>query len=247
VARTYALYERQTAGGDRTWDVWPDTRSQVYGGMSAESAKSRRAVADTAGVVVAEPDAAGNPHIFKAYFSSSCGGVSLSAADAFGSAYSDVLSAQDVRAACRNSPKFNWGPVVVDKAELSKRFAAFGRRFNRPEQNVGTITRIDIQDRNRFERPTRFCVQDSKGNRFSLSGEEFRWAVNTNGGEGTTLFSSYVKVINDSDRIRFVEGHGWGHGVGMCQWSAEKRAEDGIRHEDIVLAAYPTAMLVRAY
>jgi stage II sporulation protein D len=248
VARTYALYEKQTAGPEKSWDVYPDTRSQSYGGIPAESAKSRAAVADTAGVVVAAPDATGQPHIFKAYFSSSCGGVSLSAADAFGSAYLPALSDQDQHAACRASPRFSWGPLVIDKMELTRRFTAFGRRLNRPEQNIGTITRIDIQDTNRFGRPTRFLVTDSRQNKFSLIAEEFRWAVNTAAvNENNTLFSSYVKVINDSDKIRFVEGHGWGHGVGLCQWSAEKRAEDGIRHEDIILAAYPTAVLVRAY
>jgi peptidoglycan hydrolase-like amidase len=36
-------------------------------------------------------------------------------------------------------------------------------------------------------------------------------------------------------------------GVGMCQWCAERRAEEGMRHEDIVLAAYQRATLVRAY
>jgi stage II sporulation protein D len=247
VARTYALYEKQTAGLDRYWDVWPDTRSQVYGGIPGESAKSRRAVADTAGIVVAAANPAGQPKIFKAYFSSCCGGISQSAADAFGETYIPALSDQDVHAACRASTRFNWGPIDVPKADLSKRIAAFGQRRNRPEQNIGALTRIDIQAQSRYGRPTRFLVQDAKGNKFSLTGEEFRWAVNTNAPEGSILYSSFVKIINDGDKIRFVEGHGWGHGVGMCQWCAQKRAEDGLRHEDIVLAAYPTASLVRAY
>src|SRR5205085_8957185 len=76
VARTYALDEKQTAGLDRYWDVWPDTKSQMYGGIPGETAKSRAAVTETAGVVVACPDNAGNPKIFKAYFSSCCGGIS---------------------------------------------------------------------------------------------------------------------------------------------------------------------------
>ena len=61
------------------------------------------------------------------------------------------------------------------------------------------------------------------------------------------LFSSFVKVITDAENVRFVEGHGFGHGVGLCQWCSERRAEEGMRHEDIVLAAYPHAKLVRAY
>jgi stage II sporulation protein D len=247
VARTYAIYEKQTAGVDRYWDVWPDTRSQVYGGIPGENAKSRAAVGETAGIVVAAPDNAGDPKIFKAYFSACCGGISQAAADAFGDPYIPPLSDQDVHAACRASTKFNWGPIVVDKAELTKRFVAFGQRRDRPERNMGPIAQITAQAHNRFGRPVRFLVQDTRGNRFSLTGEEFRWAVNTNAPESTQLLSSFVKIINDSDKIRFVEGHGWGHGVGLCQWCAQSRADAGLRHEDIVLAAYPTAVLVRAY
>ncbi len=41
VARTYALYEARTAGANRQWDLYPDQRSQVYGGYEDENAKSR--------------------------------------------------------------------------------------------------------------------------------------------------------------------------------------------------------------
>jgi stage II sporulation protein D len=247
VARTYALYERNTAGLNRYWDVWPDIRSQVYGGIPAETAKSRKAVSVTAGIVVAYAPAGSQPQIFKAYFSSCCGGVSQSAAEAFGETYIPPLCDQDVHSACRASPNFTWGPIVIDKGELSRRFRLYGQHGNRPEQNIGTITHVEIQEENHWGRPVRFLVSDSKGNRFSLTGEEFRWAVNSGASENTVLYSSFVKIIDDSSQIRFVEGHGRGHGVGMCQWCAEKRAEDGMRHEDIILAAFPTAVLKRAY
>jgi len=80
VARTYAFYEKQTAPPDRYWDVYADQRSQMYGGLSAESDKSRDAVNQTAGIVLAYAPAGGDPRIFKAYFSSCCGGVTQSAA-----------------------------------------------------------------------------------------------------------------------------------------------------------------------
>lgn len=249
VARTYAIYEKQTAGADRYWDVYADTRSQVYGGIPGESAKSRLAVSETAGIVVAAPDANGYPRIFKSYFSSCCGGISQSAADAFGETYIPPLTDQDVHAACRASPRFSWGPIVIDKTTLTKRFQEYGKRRDHSVKNIGPIARIDVQSENRWGRPVRFVVTDTRNERYSLAGEEFRWAVNYGAGDApnSTLWSSFVKVISDSDQIRFVDGHGWGHGAGMCQWCAEKRAEDGLRHEDIVLTAFPSATLVRAY
>ncbi len=251
VARTYALYEARTAGSSRGWDLYPDQRSQVYGGIAAESAKSRQAVDATAGIVVAH-GSAGHERIFKAYFSSCCGGITQSAADAFGDAWIAPLSDQNNQSLCSASPRFNWGPVVVAKEELTRRFRLWGARRGdpgrpRPEANMAALSRIDLQFLNRFGRPTRFLITDVRGNRYSLSGEELRTAVNTDAAAGTTLFSSFCKTINDPDQVRFVEGHGHGHGAGMCQWCAQRRAEQGMRHEDIVLAAYPKSRLVRAY
>ena len=36
------------------------------------------------------------------------------------------------------------------------------------------------------------------------------------------------------------EGHGWGHGVGLCQWGARGRAQAGQTYKDILKAYYPT-------
>src|SRR5215470_10165995 len=50
VARSYALSHLETSGGD--FDLYPDTRSQVYGGIAAESQSAKDAVNATAGEVV---------------------------------------------------------------------------------------------------------------------------------------------------------------------------------------------------
>jgi stage II sporulation protein D len=227
----------------------------VYGGLAAESRKSRRAVDETARIVVAYGPP-GKEKIFKAYFSSCCGGVTQSAADAFGEPYMEPLSDQKITEPCNASPRFNWGPVIIKKEELTRRIRLWGSRRNRPEKDMAPVARIEIAKLNRYGRPTRFNVIDARGMRYSLSGEEIRWAVNcdaenepgrSTGTPPTTLYSSFFKVINAPDTIQFVDGHGWGHGVGMCQWCAQRRADEGMRHEDIVLAAYQRAKLVRAY
>ena len=112
---------------------------------------------------------------------------------------------------------------------------------------MAPVASVDIQAANHWGRPTRFVVTDTRGAKYSWTGEEIRWAVNTDAQAGTTLYSSFFKLINEPDKVKFVEGHGWGHGVGMCQWCAQRRAESGMRHEDIVLAAFQRSKLVRAY
>jgi stage II sporulation protein D len=66
-SRTYALTDH--AGGSR-FDVYSDTRSQVYLGVAAETAASNAAVAATAGQIV---EYAGKPAI--TYFFASSGGM----------------------------------------------------------------------------------------------------------------------------------------------------------------------------
>jgi stage II sporulation protein D len=245
-ARTYAIYEARTSGSSAHYDVHADVRSQVYGGIAAETSKSRQAVQATTGIVVAHGKP-GQERIFKAYFSSCCGGISQSAWDAFGDTFTEPLSEQNVGQTCQASPKFNWGPIVVRKDELTRRFKAYGARLNRPEAGMAQVVTVRVSGTNRHGRPVRFEVADAKGNRFSWRGEELRWAVNTQAQPGTTLPSSYCQVLDTGDSIQFVEGHGWGHGSGLCQWCTQARALAGWAHEDIVVRSYPGSKLIRAY
>lgn len=248
VARTYAMYEKHVPRSEpRSWDVWADTRSQVYGGIDAETPKAREAVDATAGLVLTYGPP-GEERIFKAYFSACCGGITQSAMHAFNEPYIEPLSEQNVGSLCSISPRFNWGPIVIGKDELTRRFRAWGASKNRAEKNMGQVQSVDIELRNRYGRPVRYSVIDSRNLKYSLASEEFRWAVNTDAQPGTTLLSSFLEsVVNETDRVRFLGGHGHGHGVGMCQWCAEARARNGMNHQDIVRAAYPGAKLMRAY
>lgn len=246
VARTYAIYELKAASPTSPYDLFDDQRSQVYGGIAAETAQGCNAVDQTAGVVVVSGPP-GQERIFKAYFSSCCGGIGQSAADAFGDPPSAPLTEQAVGNLCSESPHFNWPDVVVSKAELTKRFRRFGQLRNRAEKDMAAVVRIDVAGSNQFGRPVRFVVTDARGKRFMWTGEEIRWAVNTDATDTTRLKSSLFQIDNQKDAVRFYNGHGWGHGVGMCQWCAQRRAELGWSYDAIVLAAYPHSKLLRAY
>lgn len=247
VARTYALYEMKTAGVGRYWDVYSDTRSQVYGGIGGENGLSQQASDATAGVVVAYGPK-GQEKIFKAYFSSCCGGITQSAVDAFGDRDLPPLTDQNNGTRCNNSDKFNWGPIVFTKDDLTRRFRAWGAAKGLPQKDMAALARIDISHSNRWGRPVRFMLTDINGGRYSVSGTELRYAINSTAGpNGQTIFSSFFTPVDQPSVIRFVDGHGFGHGVGLCQFCAEAQAEAGVRHEDIILQAFPGASLQRAY
>jgi len=252
VARTYALYEAKTTGIRRYWDVYPDQRSQVYGGIGAETSKSREAVDKTAGIVVGY-GLPGQERIFKAYFSSCCGGISQSAYDAFGDAYSQPLSEQMRGTQCSISNRFSWPAVTIRKDELARRFSIWARRKSdaagkpRPELQMVGVARIDAAYVNKLNRPVYFFVTDTRGVRYMLRAEELRSAINTDIRDNLFVYSSFFKTADGPDAIRFFDGRGYGHGVGMCQWCAEAMARNGTPHEDIVVRSYPGSKLVRAY
>jgi stage II sporulation protein D len=253
-SRTYALYEANTGGKQRAWDVYGDERSQMYGGITGETSKGRQAVAATQGIVLTY--GLGDGTIFRAYFSSCCGGVTQAAADAFpGEPYIPPLTEQMHGAKCNASKYFNWGPIVVAKAELTRRFHVWAQRRSReigrpiPELNMAGVYRIDVQGFNRYGRPNRVLVTDTGGVQYSWPAEQLRSAVNTDAQAGATLPSSFCKINGDpnSDSVTFYEGHGFGHGVGMCQWCAESLAAAGQDFGQILADAYPQAKLVKAY
>jgi len=75
-SRSYALASRRPAAA---FDVYPDTRSQVYGGVAAETARTDAAVSATAGEAVTY-----HGTIVQAFFFSSSGGHTESINDAWG-------------------------------------------------------------------------------------------------------------------------------------------------------------------
>lgn len=247
VARTYALFEMKTgARAGQHYDLHADTRSQVYGGMDAESEKSRRAVDDTAGVVVAYgPE--GQEKIFKAYFSACCGGLGQSAADVFGEADIPPLRARNAGGTCSAATRYNWADVTLTKAELTRRVRAWGERRGNAAAGIGAVERVEVLSVNGVGRPSRFVLTDARGARYALGAEEMRWVVNTEAQPGTTVYSSFFTPVDQGDSVRLANGHGHGHGVGMCQWCVQSLALRGVRHEDIVAWSFPEAKLKRAY
>ncbi|MEM1011053.1 MAG: SpoIID/LytB domain-containing protein [Planctomycetota bacterium] len=247
VARTYALYEVKTAGQRRSYfDVYDDTKSQVYGGALAETPKARRAVRETTGQVVAHETPVGL-RIFKAYFHSTSGGVTLGVDDAFNQPPVTALSAQTLGDAGRLSGRFEWDPVLVSKEELTRRMTAWGKANEHPIRSMRRLHELNIISRNAHGRPNAFEAIDTVGNRYALSAEEARWSVNADRGDATPIYSGWFTPINNEKTIVFAEGRGWGHGVGMCQWSAEGFAKEGMNYRQIVARSYPETRLVRAY
>jgi stage II sporulation protein D len=109
-ARSYALANRKTAG---PFDVYADGRSQTYLGVSSETVAGKQAVDETAGQVLLYGST-----VADTLFSSSTGGWTQSAADAFGPPGKPYLvSVKDPYDTI--SPYHNWGPIPVTAQTLA--------------------------------------------------------------------------------------------------------------------------------
>jgi len=118
VARTYALTHMQ-GGGD--FDMYPDTRSQVYGGMPAESDSAREAVSETSGEVVLYKG-----ELAQTFFFSSSGGRTANVQDVWGGSKATpyLVSVPDPYDTL--SPYHDWGPLKISGQKLGKRLGSRG-------------------------------------------------------------------------------------------------------------------------
>jgi stage II sporulation protein D len=140
-ARTYAVARMGAVGADRksaTYDVYSDTRSQVYGGIEAESPSVSAAVDVTARRVLLY-----RGKVITAYYSSSSGGRTVSAAEAFGTPIPYLVSVDDPYDTV--SPNHDWGPVVYDARKVAKALKVKGslldlRAADGPSGHVATVT-----------------------------------------------------------------------------------------------------------
>jgi stage II sporulation protein D len=134
-ARSYALANRQ---GAAPFDVYADGRSQAYLGASVETPAGRQAVDATAGQILLY-----NGDVADTLFSSSTGGRTQSAVDAFGAPGRPYLvSVRDPYDTI--SPYHNWGPVPVTAKTLGNALGVAGHVVDavvsrNPSKRVKTV------------------------------------------------------------------------------------------------------------
>jgi stage II sporulation protein D len=135
VARSYALATRRTGA----FDLYPDTRSQVYLGIEHEKPSTNAAVNATAGQVVLYQG-----EVAKTFFFSTSGGRTASAADVWGEPVPYLVSVPDPYDSI--SPHHNWGPFVFTGAKLAKALKLKGRVVDlQPELNSsGRIKTLNV-------------------------------------------------------------------------------------------------------
>jgi stage II sporulation protein D len=176
-ARSYA--EQHVHVGIGAYDLFNDTRSQVYRGALGEVAAATAAVTATAGGVLKSGSA-----IINALYHSADGGATENNENVFTSATGQIVSGplsylrgspdRDPNGVSYDStsPHAKWQTAAYTYAQLSAILATDSRT------NVGALTGIDLADKGVSGRPIKIVLSGSLGSK-SVSAEVFRDVFNS--------------------------------------------------------------------
>lgn len=245
-ARTYAAGElgRKARFG---FDLFADERSQVYKGLASEQLGSDRAVEETAGRVAVYE---GRP--ITAFYSSTCGGTTANYADIFPARRSLGEGGADQPGTGEKRPEIPYlkgGIVCPDEASP---YAHWTVRVTPPTirplldryAGVGPLKNLKIERRDGAGRVLEMLFVGGSFSRL-LKGNDLRFALGLRSNFITKLTirrdgEGYISSVD-------VDGRGFGHGVGMCQFGAVEWARRGRTADWILRRYYPGVELFKAY
>ncbi len=221
-ARTFALYQ-MTQNAKQPYDLGSDIYSQVYGGRANEKWSTNMAVNRTKGQVLAF-----DGKIFPAYFHATCAGRTESASNLWNIDLPPLKGA--VCNYCAHSPHYRWSkefPIWMVEEKLRMKGYKPGR-----------IVQAEVISRTPSGRVDKMEFKDARGAAIMITGKDFRQAMGPN----------QVRSGKFNAQVRWgalaMEGTGWGHGVGMCQWGAFGMAKAGMKAEEILKWYYPGAEIL---
>jgi stage II sporulation protein D len=209
ISRTYAVYQKEM-NGNSIYHIASSVLNQVYKGNNPD-VRVAYAVAETSGEILTFND---RP-IEAFYHSTSCGRTE-NPEDVFGKSYPYLKS---VESNCEISPYSNW-QRRIQLAEIENAL------------NLSGIKEISIKSYTSTNRVKQLEIINESGIT-TINATDLRKALGW-----STLPSTDFKIARDGDSIMF-EGKGYGHGVGLSQWSALQMAREGKNYKEILSFFYP--------
>lgn len=220
VARTYSAYHRQLNAGKPYHLVASTVNQQYLGRVPADSPAWAAVRATQAQVLLWEGS------LFPAFYHTDSGGHTEDPRVVF--AASNMPALKPVRIQFPSaSPHQQW-QLDLPLSELTAALLVRGG------VSIGRVVDLEVLERSASLRVSQLTVHGASG-RVTLNGNDFRRLVGYD-----TLKSTLFGVSVGGGIARFV-GRGYGHGVGLDQWSAKTMAELGYGAREIVQYYYPGA------
>lgn len=249
-ARSYSLVEMDRWHDRRHYDMVAGERNQAWIGETTRP-QALSGVKSTEGQVLTFDGA-----VVPGYYSSCCGGVGANVGDSVNSnPFHDIAPLQSgnhgprTGAACCESASVRTWSVELGETDMRNRLREWGRERKRPDiVALGRIIVIERSRENASGRAVQYTIEDAGGVRFTIDAEEFRRALNAYGPSGGRSIRSgdflAGRTRGGSWRL---EGRGFGHGCGLCQYGAQGMAMEGATASHILQRYYPGASLTEAW
>ncbi len=266
IARTYALIELGRHA-DEGADVCNGVHCQVFCADDKRTAVADGAVTATRGLVLMYGD-----QLAEAYYSADCGGATDDAGALWGPAFSrpyltgivdspdgklppepviqGLLDAKDPY--CKEANSWHWTKsftaAEVD-ALVSKNLPLV---LGDATLQLTAVTGLTVEERTPNGRVAHLRVDgmDANGNAesFVVNGDLVRWLFGSGKPGPDGLWSTLFDLTTSKDEAGHItlytfRGAGRGHGIGLCQWGANGRAQAGQTFRQILHAYYPGTRL----
>jgi stage II sporulation protein D len=222
IARTFALYQTKENNW-RDYDLTDSVYSQVYGGKGANRFRATNAVKETASIVLTYKG-----KIFPAYFHSTCGGSTEDASNLWDIDHPSLKGV--ICTYCKGSSHYFWFKEIVKKDFLNK--------LKENNLAINEIKDIRVLERNNSGRVNSLVIVTPTGETV-ISAKQIRKIL------GSDILKSLNFNIILKENSILIEGFGWGHGVGLCQWGAYFQAREGKSYGDILKFYYPGSELTK--
>lgn len=209
ISRTYALHKKMASENSR-FNITSSLLHQAYKGKNTQI-QIAYAVRATKGEVLLY-----NGKPIEALYHSTCGGKTEESSEVFGNSYPYL---KPVASVCPLSPYWTW-EKTIPLAEIEKAVNIKG---------IKTMTTNSFTATNRV----RDIQIESETGKSLIKATELRKLL------GWKRLPSTSFQMKKNDASILFEGKGYGHGVGLCQWSALQMAKEGKRYKEILSFFYP--------
>lgn len=224
IARTYALYQMD-ARKNALYHLESTVLDQVYDGCDIEDSRAARGVRETAGEVLTF-----DGKVIQAFYHSNCGGHTDAAENVWGYPL-PYLKGVDC-GYCLTAAAGKWEQSIPLK-KIEALLKSSGHQ-------VAGLVEIKPGQRNRSGRLNDLTLVSSRGS-LTIPAVNFRKAI------GYSVIKSTNFAVKTAGDEALFSGVGYGHGVGLCQWGAKQRAEDGFDYREILSYYYPGARLEKIH
>lgn len=229
--RTYAAQKMKD--GKIYFDLYADTRDQVYGGVDAESQLSNKAAEETKNLILTYN---GTQSII--FYHSTCGGQTEASQNVFTKENVPYLTSikDGSDPYCKISPRFEWTETYSKELIISrvKSYSLLDNQ-NYSLDDISIINKFSSGRVNEME--IKVISDGGEKKTIIIKGNEIRSIIRTADSK-MILWSTLFDLSLKSDFV-VLNGKGFGHGVGLCQWGAIALSRKGMNYEDILDHYYP--------